>query len=153
MTLHSGEIGSVAFLPTGTVRFGASGRVPADKAERLVSVRSRDLRRGSGQWARRADRSCNRCSEPKGPGSGRARGIEAGKWLEFLFCFSSPLAGGESPMAGSLGDYWWAGAFRTVFAVDPSRGLCAVLMANENIYPVPRWFQLFRTLVHQTLVQ
>ena len=59
-------------------RFGASGRVPADKVERLVSVRSRDLRRGSGQWASRADRSCNRCSEPKGPGSGWARGIEAG---------------------------------------------------------------------------
>jgi len=67
--------------------------------------------------------------------------------------FAVRLAGGESPMAGSLGDYWWAGAFRTVFAVDPSRGLCAVLMANENIYPVPRWFQLFRTLVHQTPVQ
>ena len=67
--------------------------------------------------------------------------------------FAVRLAGGESAMAGSLGDYWWAGAFRTVFAVDPSRGLCAVLMANESIYPIPRWFQLFRTLVHQTLVQ
>jgi CubicO group peptidase (beta-lactamase class C family) len=67
--------------------------------------------------------------------------------------FAVRLAGGESAMAGSLGDYWWAGTFRTVFVVDPSRGLCAVLMANESIYPIPRWFQLFRTLVHQTLVQ
>ena len=37
------------------VGYGASARVPATRTERLVSVRSRDLRRGSGQWARRAD--------------------------------------------------------------------------------------------------
>jgi CubicO group peptidase (beta-lactamase class C family) len=67
--------------------------------------------------------------------------------------FAVRLAGGDSPMAGSLGDYWWAGAFRTVFVVDPMRELVAVLMVNETVYPIPRWFQLFRTLLYQTLVQ
>ena len=56
-------------------------------------------------------------------------------------------------MAGSAGDYWRAGGFRTVFMVDPLRELVAVLMANETLYPIPRWFQLFRTLVYQTLTQ
>jgi CubicO group peptidase (beta-lactamase class C family) len=87
-----------------------------------------------------------------------SRNTESASWLlgpgyGFGLGFAVRLAEGESPMAGSLDDYWWAGAFRTVFAVDPSRGLCAVLMVNESIYPIPRWLQLFRTLVYQTLVQ
>ena len=61
------------------------------------------------------------------------------------------LASGESPLAGSIGDYWWAGAFRTIFVIDPIRDMIAVLMANDNAYPFPRWFQLFRSLVYQAL--
>ena len=86
------------------------------------------------------------------------RSTESARWLlepgyGFGLGFAMRLAGGESPMSGSLDDYCWAGAFRTIFVVDPSRGLCAVLMANESLHPIPRWLQLFRTLVHQTLVQ
>jgi hypothetical protein len=39
----------------GKVRNGARGRVPAAKAERPLSVQSRDLRGDAGQRARRAD--------------------------------------------------------------------------------------------------
>jgi CubicO group peptidase (beta-lactamase class C family) len=67
--------------------------------------------------------------------------------------FAVRLAAGESPMAGSAGDYWWGGAFRTVFMVDPLRELVAVLMVNERNYPIPRWFHLFRTLVYQSIAQ
>jgi len=67
--------------------------------------------------------------------------------------FAVRLAAGESPMAGSAGDYWWAGGFRTIFVVDPGRELVAVLMANETVYPITRWFQLFHTLVHQSIAQ
>jgi hypothetical protein len=38
-----------------TVRFGASGRVPATEAERPLSVQTGDLREDAGQWAKRAD--------------------------------------------------------------------------------------------------
>jgi CubicO group peptidase (beta-lactamase class C family) len=67
--------------------------------------------------------------------------------------FAVRLAAGESPMAGSAGDYWWAGAFRTIFVVDPVRELVAVLMVNERNYPIPRWFHLFRTLVYQSIAR
>jgi CubicO group peptidase (beta-lactamase class C family) len=67
--------------------------------------------------------------------------------------FAVRLAAGKSPMAGSAGDYWWAGAFRTIFVVDPVRELVAVLMVNERNYPIPRWFHLFRTLVYQSIAQ
>ena len=56
-------------------------------------------------------------------------------------------------MAGSAGDYWWSGAARTIFVVDPVRELVAVLMVNERNYPIPRWFHLFRTLVYQSIAQ
>ena len=57
-------------------------------------------------------------------------------------------------MAGSAGDYWWGGAFRTLFVVDPLRELVAVLLANETVYqPILRWLQLFRTLAYQSIAQ
>jgi len=67
--------------------------------------------------------------------------------------FAVRLAAGESPMAGSAGDYWWGGGFRTVFVIDPLRELVAVLMVNERNYPFPRWVQLFRTLVYQSIAK
>jgi len=67
--------------------------------------------------------------------------------------FAVRLAACESPMAGSAGDCWWGGGFRTVFVIDPLRELVAVLMVNERNYPFPRWVQLFRTLVYQSIAQ
>jgi CubicO group peptidase (beta-lactamase class C family) len=42
---------------------------------------------------------------------------------------------------------------RTIFLVDPKQDLVAVLMMNEGSYPIPRLFQLFRTLVYQTFAE
>ena len=85
-----------------------------------------------------------------------SRETESARWLlgpgiGFGLGFAVRLASGESPLAGSIGDYWWAGAFRTIFVIDPIRDMIAVLMANDNAYPFPRWFQLFRSLVYQAL--
>jgi CubicO group peptidase (beta-lactamase class C family) len=76
-----------------------------------------------------------------------------GPAISFGLGFAVRLAAGESPMAGSPGDYWWGGALRTLFVVDPLRELVAVLMMNESVYPITRWFQLFRTLVYQSIAQ
>jgi len=76
-----------------------------------------------------------------------------GPAIGFGLGFAVRLAAGESSMAGSPGDYWWGGALRTLFVVDPLRELVAVLMMNESVYPITRWFQLFRTLVYQSIAQ
>jgi CubicO group peptidase (beta-lactamase class C family) len=62
-----------------------------------------------------------------------------GPAIDFGLGFTVRLAAGESPMAGSVGNYWWGGSFRTLFVVDALRELVAVLMANETVYPIPRW--------------
>ena len=87
-----------------------------------------------------------------------SRNTETARWLlspamGFGLGFAVRLATGENPMAGSVGDYWWGGAFRTHFVADPARELVAVLMVNETVYPVLRWLQLFRTLVYQSIAQ
>ena len=43
--------------------------------------------------------------------------------------------------------------FGRFFVIDPLRELVAVLMVNERNYPFPRWVQLFRTLVYQSIAQ
>jgi len=60
-----------------------------------------------------------------------SRNTETARWLlgpgfGFGLGFAVRLAAGESPMAGSAGDYWWGGAFRTLFVVDPLQELVAV---------------------------
>jgi CubicO group peptidase (beta-lactamase class C family) len=67
--------------------------------------------------------------------------------------FAVRLAAGEHPAPGSVGDYFWAGFHRTIFLVDPKQDLVAVLMINQSSYLLLRCFQLFRTLVHQTLAE
>jgi CubicO group peptidase (beta-lactamase class C family) len=79
-----------------------------------------------------------------------------GPAVGFGLGFAVRLAAGESPMPGSVGDFFWAGVSpksRTIFLVDPKQDLVAVLMMNEGSYPIPRLFQLFRTLVYQTFAE
>jgi CubicO group peptidase (beta-lactamase class C family) len=76
-----------------------------------------------------------------------------GPAIGFGLGFAVRLAAGEHPMPGSVGDYFWAGAHATIFVVDPKQDLVAVLMINQPGYLVPRCFQLFRTLVYQTLAE
>ncbi|MBV8334503.1 MAG: hypothetical protein JO358_03460 [Alphaproteobacteria bacterium] len=62
-----------------------------------------------------------------------------GPAMRFGLGFAVRLAAGESPMAGSTGDYWWGGAFWTLFVANPLREPIAVLMANGTVYhPIPR---------------
>src|SRR6476659_3843179 len=76
--LETTQLSRFVALP-GWVCLGAEGRVPAAKAERPLSVQSRDLRGDAGQRARRADsgRSPSRVAAAKfdtdsGPSTRRA---------------------------------------------------------------------------------
>jgi CubicO group peptidase (beta-lactamase class C family) len=64
--------------------------------------------------------------------------------------FSVRIADGESAFPGTKGAFGWGGAFGTQFVVDPQRDMAAVLMIDQ-INQFPRIFELFNTLVYQTL--
>ena len=58
---------------------------------------------------------------------------------------------GLSGVPGSAGDYYWAGAFRTYFWVDPKEDMFVILMA-QTPGPIRRHYRgLMRELVYQAL--
>jgi CubicO group peptidase (beta-lactamase class C family) len=65
--------------------------------------------------------------------------------------FSVRIADGESAFPGTKGTFGWGGAFGTQFVVDPVRDMAAVLMINQ-INQFPRIFEMFNTLVYQTMI-
>jgi CubicO group peptidase (beta-lactamase class C family) len=65
--------------------------------------------------------------------------------------FSVRIADGESAFPGTKGAFGWGGAFGTQFVVDPARDMAAVLMINQ-INQFPRIFEMFNTLVYQTMI-
>jgi CubicO group peptidase (beta-lactamase class C family) len=86
-----------------------------------------------------------------------SRDGEVARWLlvpgyGFGLGFAVRLAKGEHPMPGSVGDYYWGGAFGTLFVIDPKRNLIAVTMINQANF-MERQMRLFRTLVYQTLAE
>ena len=64
--------------------------------------------------------------------------------------FAVRIAAGESALPGTKGAIGWGGAFGTKFVVDPQRGMAAVLMIDQ-INQNPRIFDVFNTLVYETL--
>ena len=59
---------------------------------------------------------------------------------------------GLHPAAGSVGDYFWAGAGGTYFWVDPVEGLVVVALTAQPDYVCKvRFRQLIRTLVYQAI--
>jgi CubicO group peptidase (beta-lactamase class C family) len=64
--------------------------------------------------------------------------------------FSVRTADGESAFPGTKGAFGWGGAFGTQFLVDPVRDMAAVLMINQS-NQFPRIFEMFNTLVYQTM--
>jgi CubicO group peptidase (beta-lactamase class C family) len=57
---------------------------------------------------------------------------------------------GVNPLHGSVGDYFWSGAFGTYFWIDPKEKLFAVLMMQS---PQARLYRyLMRELVYQAII-
>jgi CubicO group peptidase (beta-lactamase class C family) len=60
---------------------------------------------------------------------------------------------GRSPVSGSVGDYFWAGAAGTYFWVDPQEKLLAVLMLQKNFVEAGYCRRAFRQLVYGALMR
>jgi CubicO group peptidase (beta-lactamase class C family) len=59
---------------------------------------------------------------------------------------------GINPLPGSIGDYYWGGAFGTYFWIDPKERLFAVLMMQSPQARLPYRY-LMRELVYQAITE
>ncbi|MCC7272421.1 MAG: beta-lactamase family protein [Alphaproteobacteria bacterium] len=58
---------------------------------------------------------------------------------------------GRSPLHGSVGDFYWGGAYGTYFWIDPAENLLAILMMQSPQARLPYRY-LMRELVYQAIV-
>jgi CubicO group peptidase (beta-lactamase class C family) len=66
--------------------------------------------------------------------------------------FAVRTAAGRNPLPGSLGSYFWGGAWGTVFWVDPAEKLVAIMMIQVPLGGGPRYQRAMRYLTYQALV-
>ena len=64
--------------------------------------------------------------------------------------FAVRTSQGRNPEPGSVGDYFWGGAYRTYFWVDPKEQLVAVLMMQGPSDRLQHRYAM-RQLVYQAL--
>jgi CubicO group peptidase (beta-lactamase class C family) len=62
-------------------------------------------------------------------------------------------APGHSPVPGSVGDFYWAGAYGTYFWIDPAEKLFAVLMVQMPFPQSGPYRRAMRELVYGALVK
>jgi CubicO group peptidase (beta-lactamase class C family) len=67
--------------------------------------------------------------------------------------FAVRTAAGHSPLPGSVGDYFWAGAFGPYFRVDPNEKLLAVMMVQIPFAESGYYRRAMREVVYGALVQ
>ena len=59
---------------------------------------------------------------------------------------------GHSPVSGSVGDYFWAGAYGTYFWIDPQEKMFAVMMTQMPFPQSGPYRRAMRELVYGALV-
>ncbi len=60
---------------------------------------------------------------------------------------------GRTPVSGSVGDYFWAGAAGTYFWIDPQEKLYAVMMLQMPFMPAGHYRRAMRELAHRALIR
>jgi CubicO group peptidase (beta-lactamase class C family) len=58
---------------------------------------------------------------------------------------------GHNPLPGSVGNYYWTGAWGTTFWVDPQEKLIAIQMIQVPLPAGGQYRHAFRNLVYQAL--
>jgi CubicO group peptidase (beta-lactamase class C family) len=59
---------------------------------------------------------------------------------------------GQNPLPGSVGSFYWTGAFGTTFYIDPSKQMIIVMMIQVPLPKSPSFRQIVRSLVYQALM-
>lgn len=65
--------------------------------------------------------------------------------------FAVRTAAGHSPLPGSIGNYYWTGAWGTTFWIDPAENLIAIQMIQTPSETGGPYRRAFRNLVYQAL--
>jgi CubicO group peptidase (beta-lactamase class C family) len=66
--------------------------------------------------------------------------------------YSIRLEPGQNPLPGSVGSYFWGGAFGTSFYIDPKERLIMILMIQVPLGSPPAYRHALRYLTYQALV-
>jgi CubicO group peptidase (beta-lactamase class C family) len=66
--------------------------------------------------------------------------------------FAVRTAAGRNPLPGSVGTYYWTGAWGTTFWIDPAEKLIAIQMIQTPSESGGRYRRVFRNLVYQALI-
>jgi CubicO group peptidase (beta-lactamase class C family) len=65
--------------------------------------------------------------------------------------FAVRTALGHNPLPGSVGTFYWTGAWGTTFWIDPQEKLIAVQMIQVPLAEGPAYRRVFRNLTYQAL--
>ena len=65
--------------------------------------------------------------------------------------FAVRVAAGHNPLPGSVGAYYWTGAWGTTFFVDPQEKLIALQMIQVPLAQGGEYRRAFRNLTYQAL--
>ena len=65
--------------------------------------------------------------------------------------FATRTAAGRNPLPGSIGNYYWTGAWGTTFWIDPAEDLIAIQMIQTPSGVGGQYRRAFRNLVYQAM--
>ena len=66
--------------------------------------------------------------------------------------FAVRTAAGRNPLPGSIGTYYWTGAYGTTFWIDPTEKLIGILMIQAPLAETPPYRRAMRYLTYQALL-
>jgi CubicO group peptidase (beta-lactamase class C family) len=124
MMLNGGTWGGTRYLSPSTVALMASDALPpgVDFSERAKAGTMADL-------------------APM-PAAGQGFGLG----------FAVRTAAGRNPLPGSVGTFYWTGAYGTTFWIDPSEKLIGILMIQAALAETPPYRRALRYLTYQALL-
>jgi CubicO group peptidase (beta-lactamase class C family) len=67
--------------------------------------------------------------------------------------FAVRTALGHNPLPGSVGTYYWTGAWGTTFWIDPQEGLIALQMIQVPLAEGPAYRRMFRSMTYAALTE
>jgi CubicO group peptidase (beta-lactamase class C family) len=121
MLLNQGEYSNVRLLAPHTVRLMTSNALPPDVGYADIAVRFGDI----------------------APTPEMGQGFGLG--------FALRVAEGHNPLPGSIGNFYWTGAWGTTFWVDPGEKLIAIQMIQVPSSEGGIYRRAFRNLVYQAM--
>jgi CubicO group peptidase (beta-lactamase class C family) len=121
MLLNEGEYGSARLLAPHTVRLMTSNALPPDIGYAEIARRMGDI----------------------GPTPEMGQGFGLG--------FAVRTAEGHNPLPGSIGNFYWTGAWGTTFWVDPKERLIAIQMIQTPANSSSAYRHAFRNLTYAAL--